>query len=194
MIISIFYFSRYLRYAGETLQMLWQVLCIPHLLFQMAYIGYVSQQLAMLLVYGSRDPLRSSRDCVLSASYQLHCPDLFQGISELGCSTDDCRNDGKQTISNLELPRRSSGKQFGELFASLPSCLQLKLRRNHVNLRRLSIPNILFHCKKLENFLCLLSPKTVQYRSVYNRVAFQTSSLICQSPADANPCGVFCYQ
>jgi len=47
---------------------------------------------------------------------------------------------------------------------------------------RLSIPNIESHYKKLWIFVYLLFPKTAQYHSVYNLFAFQTSSLICQSP------------
>ena len=130
--------------------------------FHGASTAFEFPQLARQLVYvsGFFRRLRSA----LYSLYQ-HCSvALFQETNEQDLHKADYRSDVKQiTLAGFRrAPQSTIRGALARIFCSTSDF------RNHLTHGQLSIPSILFHCKKWLGLLCLLSPRTVlnfSYRS-----------------------------
>jgi hypothetical protein len=119
--------------------------------------------------------------------YHLYSLDLFQGKDEMDLCKEDYRSDEglvdlPESRRKLQQTKRDGLYGLIDLLASAHT-----LSRDG----RLSTPSIEFHYKKLVKNFYLPFPKVAQYLLQYTDCTFQTSSLICQSPAAPTARGTF---
>lgn len=152
-IISKVYSLRYLKLAYVLFQTLWQGTLESHHLSLYNHIFVEFQKLVLQSLYN----VRFSRPVLGAPSepYHPHCLLAFQEIDGQGLRNNDCRNDVER-VTHSEFLRDLFHRICGAL---LYYCRQLLSLRTRFGSILLSIPNTLFHCKKLWIFLCSPSPK-----------------------------------
>jgi len=184
--------SQFYGFGSKKLQTLWRESAGCLHLLQMESIAFESLEPDYLTVCNFHLPLLVGVQMLpswlayLFAPYHLHYLDLFPRIDDSDSRKMDYRNDAKHQIP-VEFCQTLFHKKNDEPQRSL-----FRLVFDHIHCSdSLSIPNIVFHCRKFLKSLCLLFPKIVQCLLRYTGDTYQTPVLVCQSPAAPAVRGTF---